>query len=772
MRKISPPLLTFILLLTLNLNAQKFTHSTVVNTTAPTDSQGDNAPCLIERSNGDLYCVWYSKENLQESGTDEDIFYSENDGSGWSEPAFLNTNAITDHGSDYYPIVIERNNGDLFCIWYSDEDLNGLAGTDADIFYATDSGSGWSNPAILNSIMNSDDYLDYRPYIIEDSNGFLWCVYFSRILIGGGSLTDADIYYSKNNGTGWSNPSLLNTNGYTDVGEDLLPRLIEDNDGNIYCCWYSNEDLNGVAGTDYDIFYSKYSVSSWSTPAFINTNGDSDIGNDLLPMMAKTSNGTIYCVWVSYENLGGTIGTDQDILYAYNNGSGWSEPAILNMNASSDIGADSNPFMAVDSSDNLHCIWYSTEDYNGTGVDKDLFYANYNGSVWLYPILFNHHSIGDSGTDDNAWLIIDSTDILHCVWRSTDDLSGTIGNDDDILYQTILGPYLVIDYGAAYGLFEYEDGVHRKISTLSPEDMLAADVDGDGEDELVLDYDVTNGLHIYDLGISTQINSTSPIKMIAANMDTDAAEELVIDFGNPQFIQEYNEGIWTQINGASCELMIAADIDGDKKDNIIIDYGQTYGIFDYEDGIHTRINTVSPESFIAGNLDSDYAKELIIDYGTNGLFKYDNGIHTQLNTINPLNMNVCDIDGDNIDEIYINFGSAYGLWEYNGGIWTKINTIQPENFLSIDFNYDKFEELLIDYGSYGLYIFDGISHTQINTVNPEGMIRANIDKILGDEAIIDYGSFGIWQYDGVSHTKINKVNPELFIAVDNYQKYY
>ena len=58
--------------------------------------------------------------------------------------------------------------------------------------------------------------------------------------------------------------------------------------------------------------------------------------------MTADGAGNWVAVWYSNENLGGTIGTDNDILVARSSDAGatWTAPAELNTNAATDSGSD------------------------------------------------------------------------------------------------------------------------------------------------------------------------------------------------------------------------------------------------------------------------------------------------------------------------------------------------------------------------------------------------------------------------------------------------
>ena len=120
----------------------------------------------------------------------------------------------------------------------------------------------------------------------------------------------------------WSAPAALNTNATTDTGSDGLfpgpPQVTIDGAGNWVAIWSSNENLGGTIGTDNDILVARSTDNgaAWSAPAALNTNATTDAGADNFPQVTTNGAGKWVAVWTSAENLGGTIGTDSDILVA------------------------------------------------------------------------------------------------------------------------------------------------------------------------------------------------------------------------------------------------------------------------------------------------------------------------------------------------------------------------------------------------------------------------------------------------------------------------
>ena len=77
-----------------------------------------------------------------------------------------------------------------------------------------------------------------------------------------------------------------------------------------------NDSLGGTIGTDFDILVARSSNNgaTWTSPAPLNTNAFSDSGDDFRPQVTSDGAGHSVAVWTSTDSLFGTIGTDRDIL--------------------------------------------------------------------------------------------------------------------------------------------------------------------------------------------------------------------------------------------------------------------------------------------------------------------------------------------------------------------------------------------------------------------------------------------------------------------------
>jgi len=302
-------------------NGATWTAPAALNTNAAADSGDDREPQVTTDGGGNWLTVWCSWGGT--FGTDYDILVarSTDNGATWTAPAALNTNATTDSGNDRVAQVTTDGGGNWLAVWMSNDSL-GSIGMDDDILVSrsTDNGATWTAPAALNTNAGSDSGDDYDPQVTTDGTGNWLAVWFSDDSLGDTIGTDWDVLVARStdNGASWTAPAALNTNAATDSAYDTRTQVTTDGGGNWVAVWDSDESLGDTIGTDRDILVSRSTDNgaSWTAPAALNTNAASDSGGDFRPQVATDGGGNWLAVWWSWDDLGGTIGTDYDILYS------------------------------------------------------------------------------------------------------------------------------------------------------------------------------------------------------------------------------------------------------------------------------------------------------------------------------------------------------------------------------------------------------------------------------------------------------------------------
>jgi predicted neuraminidase len=257
--------------------------------------------------------------------------------------------------------LVTDKNGTWIAVWQA----IGVAGPDADVFFSrsVDGGNSWSAAAPLNTNALVDSGSDSAPHVATNGRGLWIAVWSSQDSLGNTIGTDSDIVFARstNGGTSWSAPAPLNSNATSDSGADVRPKIVLDASGAWVAAWDSTDTLTSTVGSDRDIFASR-SVDggvSWTTPVALNANAGTDSGHDDTVDIAASPTSCV-AVWRSFDALGGTIGTDSDILYSrsIDAGSSWSTPVPLNASAGIDgTDTDESPTITSDGSGNWVVVW-------------------------------------------------------------------------------------------------------------------------------------------------------------------------------------------------------------------------------------------------------------------------------------------------------------------------------------------------------------------------------------------------------------------------------
>ena len=401
------------------------------------DSGGEN------RTFNTWIVLWNSGENLDNAaGTDFDIFMTRSTDSGatWSAVQTINSDANTDSGFEFAPRVIPDGYGNWVAVWWSEDNPGDPGGDDYDIFvsHSTDDGITWSAEQTLNSNANSDAGGDRDVSVMTDGNGTWIAVWYSGDDLGGTVDTDFDIFFARStdNGASWSAVQALNSNAATDTERDYTPSLAVDEDGTWIAAWHTRSDLGGTIGTDYDILFARSTDNgaSWSAVQALNSNAGPDSGDDFDPCLMVNSKGVWCAVWSSTDE---NYGTDADIVYtcSVDNGASWWSLQNLNIDASFDAGGDVSPRVMADDNGNWVTAWRSNENPGGLlGPDNDIFiaYSTDYAGWWQSAPTYVSNAASDSGNDETPYILTDGNGNWGVVWNSNENLGGSAGTDYDI----------------------------------------------------------------------------------------------------------------------------------------------------------------------------------------------------------------------------------------------------------------------------------------------------------------------------------------------------
>ncbi|MDZ4772289.1 MAG: sialidase family protein [Planctomycetota bacterium] len=398
------------------------------------------------------------------AGGDADIFFtiSHDHGVTWNPPALLPTLFIPDGTAEDIEPSFGSKTGANMIVWASTQSSpNGTH----DIFSAHGSvdGSSWVNPFPVGLLsLGADTIEDRLPTVVGSGLTFV-CAWQRN------DGSDTDIWFSRTTGNGgprWSAATPLQSNAGTDDGRDAHVRLATDGTGKWVAVWTSQATLGGTIGNDSDVLFARSTDDgvTWSAPAALNTTAFSDpLAQDFRPVIAiDKASGVWITAWTSTNTLGGTIGSDEDILFARstNGGATWSAPLALDLDAATDSNLtsdyDVSPCIEADQVGHFVCVWERTRggsEYDIAGARSDDL-----GLTWGPPVLVNTNAATDVGQDQVPRIIADGTGHWTAAWNSTESLGGSNGTDGDVLSTRFMIPSSVAGVATRYCFGYRESG--------------------------------------------------------------------------------------------------------------------------------------------------------------------------------------------------------------------------------------------------------------------------------------------------------------------------
>ncbi len=382
------------------------------------------------------YSVWGSvgwgiwKGTLWGPGTG--FYFDEPEGCHWGKYEFEVTPpiaAMIDSVLQYLPQVFETpsaavdpNSNRVMVVWIHDRYPEDTLLTDPDVYYGfldSTEGAEW----VYGSITENEKW-ETNPKVAFLSSDSVIAVWTQNEIpkADWGSVTELntvlsnqELYYSicTISSGGWTEPIRITTNSLPDGCADLQAR-----NGKAIMAWVKDLDGDLNTRTDWEVFYSWYDTSGWSTPAVLSDG----LGSNFEPAVAlNDSTGQAIVVWTHEPDGDFNTPDDRGLYYKYIDPT--SGPAPLGTDLPHEMGPLSpsvafapgrNPVVAYTSRsvewDSVSAEW----DTLGVGLRDELFFSYFKDDVW--------HSMqvtvdGDSVIAMNPVVKVDNTNRAMIVYR-------------------------------------------------------------------------------------------------------------------------------------------------------------------------------------------------------------------------------------------------------------------------------------------------------------------------------------------------------------------
>jgi len=284
----------------------------------------------------------------------------------WSEPVKISNNI----SGSYIPSMAFDSNGNLHAVW---EDWDARFGKTG-VHYARWDGTSWS-PQV--DIPGSEYGL--VPALAVDRNDNVHVVW--NKIPPESPLLYGDIYYSRFDGTLWSEPIDLSNTG----DKCYAPNIAVDGRNNLHVVWHHAEYPR------YPIYHTTWSEAmGWAIPSLLLESS----GSTSLPIAVDRS-GKLHLAWCEkgtlfYSRLEGTILSSPVSLYAV-------QPEM--------------PTIVVDSKGRVHIAWVELGPTVNNVVSTSIYYSVGEGGMWSPAIKISAEGGGFPA------IAIDSLDRVHLVWQ-------------------------------------------------------------------------------------------------------------------------------------------------------------------------------------------------------------------------------------------------------------------------------------------------------------------------------------------------------------------
>lgn len=293
--------------------------------------------------------------------------------------------------------------------------------------------------------------------------------------------------------------------------------------------------------------------------------------------------------------------------------------------------------------------------------------------------------------------------------------------------QNVVGASLAVDFGAAYGLWQYTEtsgsGSWLQLHPQSPTLTLRADVDGNGV------------------------------------MDTIA---VFTGYGAWAYM---NNATWTQLHPYDATIIKAGDVNANGIPDLVFNFTGLGVWVRYDNGSWAQIHPGNVSQIAIGNIDAAFGSDIVLSFPTLGLWSFrNNGAWTQLHPLPVTDLQIGDIDGNGMADVVAQF-PTYGEWIlFNATSWSFLHAAQASGIVVANMDSDtaRRSEVVINFAGAGVWTWtNNASWVSLHPLNVTSMGVVDLDGNGGDDVVLGFPVYGLFvRRNNTSWTNLHPFTPE------------
>lgn len=293
---------------------------------------------------------------------------------------------------------------------------------------------------------------------------------------------------------------------------------------------------------------------------------------------------------------------------------------------------------------------------------------------------------------------------------------------------------VVIDFGAAYGLWTYYDQggspVWQQLHAQSPTRIATGDIDGNGQSDVFAVF-AGYGLFVYlNNSTWTQLHGFEPTAMASGDVNGNGKDDLVVSFPGAGVYILFDSGTWQQLTYQTANIIAVGNIDGAGGPADVVISSSTGTAVWRNNTQWTQIHPLPAQSIQIGDVDGNGINDLVLQFAGYGEWlRLNETSWVQLHGVAASTMVVANIDGDSRADVIVSF-PGYGVWAWkNNTSWAQLHPLNPTVLAAGDVDGNGQTDLIMDFPGYGIFVLrNSVTWTQVHVTSSEAIVTGRLNS--------------------------------------------